>query len=68
MPDPEDEERFSIPGDFEENLRKVLEVDPEELEDSEEEPEQGEASPSLSLRLAGALVGGRRSFPAGTDD
>jgi hypothetical protein len=41
MPDPEDEERFSIPGDFEENLRKVLEVDPEELEDSEEEPEQG---------------------------
>jgi hypothetical protein len=40
MPDPENEELFAAPGDFEENLKKVLEVDPEAVEDGEEEPEQ----------------------------
>jgi hypothetical protein len=35
----EDEERFSAPDDFEDNLKKILGVDPEALED-EEEPEQ----------------------------
>ncbi len=39
MPDPDDEETFSVPGTFEENLKRVLEVDPDDLED-EEEPEQ----------------------------
>ncbi len=36
----EDEERFSAPGDFEASLKAILEVDPEALEDGEEEPEQ----------------------------
>jgi len=36
----EDEEPVSLPGTFEENLKKLLEVDPETLDDSEEEPEQ----------------------------
>jgi hypothetical protein len=36
----EDEERFQAEGDFEENLRAVLGVDPEAVEDGEEEPEQ----------------------------
>jgi hypothetical protein len=41
MPDPEeDEERISLPGTFEDNLKAILEVDPEALEDGEEEPEQ----------------------------
>ena len=36
----EDEERFGLEGPFEENLKKLLEVDPENVEDGEEEPEQ----------------------------
>jgi hypothetical protein len=36
----EDEERFSVPGTFEETLGRLLEVDPETVEDDEEEPEQ----------------------------
>jgi hypothetical protein len=36
----DDEERFGLEGSFEENLKKLLEVDPETLDDSEEEPEQ----------------------------
>jgi hypothetical protein len=41
MPDPdEDEERFTVEGDFTENLRRILEVDPEAVEDGEEEPSQ----------------------------
>ncbi|MGD0320472.1 MAG: hypothetical protein ABSC00_02530 [Acidimicrobiales bacterium] len=36
----EDEERASLPGDFESNLKAILEVDPEALEDGEEEPPQ----------------------------
>jgi len=39
-PDPEDEERFSLPGDFQENLESILGVDPEAVEDGEEEPPQ----------------------------
>lgn len=40
--EPDDgEERFSLPDPFEENLKKLLEVDPESVEDDEEEPEQG---------------------------
>ncbi len=41
MPDPEeDEERVSLPGDFESNLKAILEVPPEAIEDGEEEPPQ----------------------------
>jgi hypothetical protein len=42
MPEPEDEgeERISTPGDFESNLKAILEVDPEAMEDGEEEPPQ----------------------------
>ena len=36
----EDEERFSVDETFEEALKRVLEVDPESVEDGEEEPEQ----------------------------
>jgi hypothetical protein len=42
MPDPE-EERIGFedaPGDFEENLAALLGVDPETVEDGEEEPPQ----------------------------
>ncbi|HUO49673.1 MAG TPA: hypothetical protein VMU09_12660 [Acidimicrobiales bacterium] len=39
MPDPDDE-RFSAEGTFEENLGAILDVDPDDLDDSEEEPEQ----------------------------
>jgi hypothetical protein len=38
-PDEEGEERFGLPGTFEENLQKVLEVDPKDLEDEEEPPQ-----------------------------
>jgi hypothetical protein len=37
----DDAERFSAPGSFEENLEAILGVDPDELDDVEEEPEQG---------------------------
>jgi len=40
MEPPENEERFSTPGDFEENLSAILGVDPEAVEDGEEEPPQ----------------------------
>jgi len=39
-PDEDDEERFSLPGDFQENLEAVLGVDPEALEDEEEPPQE----------------------------
>lgn len=39
-PDPEEEERFSLPGDFSENLESVLGVDPEAMEDEEEPPQE----------------------------
>jgi len=39
--EPDDgEERFSFPDPFEENLKRLLEVDPESVDDGEEEPEQ----------------------------
>ena len=40
MPDPDYDEEIGLPGDFTENLKRVLEVDPEDLEDSEGEPPQ----------------------------
>ncbi|MHB8682054.1 MAG: hypothetical protein ACYDA2_08170 [Acidimicrobiales bacterium] len=40
LPDEEDEERFAVPGDFQENLTAILGVDPEDVEDGEEEPPQ----------------------------
>jgi len=41
MPDkPDYDEAVSVPGTFEENLAAILEVDPEDLEDGTEEPEQ----------------------------
>ncbi len=42
MPDPEPDydEEIGLPGEFDENLRRILEVDPEVLEDDEEEPPQ----------------------------
>jgi hypothetical protein len=42
MPDPEEEseERVSLPGDFDSNLKAILEVDPETLEDEEEPPQE----------------------------
>jgi hypothetical protein len=39
-PPEEDEERFSAPDDFEENLRGVLGVDPDSMEDEEEPPQE----------------------------
>jgi hypothetical protein len=39
MPD-EDEERFSVPGTFEESLAAILEVDPDDLDDEEEPPQE----------------------------
>jgi hypothetical protein len=39
-PDDKDEERFAAEGDFEENLEAILGVDPEAVEDGEEEPPQ----------------------------
>jgi hypothetical protein len=36
MPDPDEEERFALPGTFEENLKAILDVDPEALEDEVE--------------------------------
>ena len=42
MPDPPDyDEPVALPGTFEDNLEAILSVDPEDLDDSEEEPEQG---------------------------
>jgi hypothetical protein len=38
--EPDDEERFGLEGTFEENLAKLLKVDPESVADGEEEPEQ----------------------------
>ncbi len=41
MPDePDYDEPVAIPGAFEENLRKLLDVDPDDLEEVGEEPEQ----------------------------
>jgi hypothetical protein len=43
VPEP-DEERVALPddaGDFEENLRRVLSIDTDELDEELEEPEQG---------------------------
>jgi hypothetical protein len=40
MPDPDYDEEIGLPGDLDENLRRVLEVDPEAVEDGEEEPPQ----------------------------
>jgi len=40
LDEPEDEERFAAPGDFEENLEAILGVDPEELGDEEEPPQE----------------------------
>jgi len=42
MPDPDDEQIGfdQAPGTFEETLGALLEVDPEAVEDGEEEPEQ----------------------------
>lgn len=39
-PDEAAEERFTAEGDFEENLAAILGVDPEAVEDGEEEPPQ----------------------------
>ncbi|MGA2037223.1 MAG: hypothetical protein ABSH04_06535 [Acidimicrobiales bacterium] len=39
-PDDEGEEQVSLPGDFETNLKAVLEVPPEAVEDGTEEPPQ----------------------------
>lgn len=39
-PGEEDEELFEAPGPFEDDLRAVLGVDPEAVEDGEEEPPQ----------------------------
>ena len=39
MPDPDFDEEIGLPGDFAENLKKALGVDPEDLEDGLEEPE-----------------------------
>ncbi len=40
MPDPDYDEEIGLPGSFDENLKAILGVDPEDLEDGEEEPEQ----------------------------
>jgi len=40
MPDDPDEERFALPGTFEENLSALLDVDPEDLDDEEEPPQE----------------------------
>lgn len=40
MHDEADEERFGSEGPFEDDLRAVLGVDPEAMEDDEEEPPQ----------------------------
>jgi hypothetical protein len=39
-PDEDDEERFSAEGDFSDNLEAILGVDPEAVENDEEEPPQ----------------------------
>jgi hypothetical protein len=39
-PDDESDARFSTPGEFEDNLKAILGVDPEAVEDGEEEPPQ----------------------------
>ena len=52
MPDPEDSERFSGPGTFEENLAAILDVDPKDLEEGTEEPEQDASLPAMGKRWA----------------
>ena len=40
LPPEDDEERFSVEGDFQVNLEAILGVDPEALEDEEEPPQE----------------------------
>jgi hypothetical protein len=40
MPEPDYDEPVGLPGSFDENLKAILGVDPEALEDDLEEPEQ----------------------------
>jgi len=40
MPDPDYDEPVALPGDFEENLKAILDVDPDDVEDVGEEPGQ----------------------------
>lgn len=40
MPDPDYDEEIGLPGDFAENLKAILGVDPEDLDDEEEPPQE----------------------------